>query len=167
MKTQYLTLAFAAPIVSIQTNAITPNENCPTTTTDKPNVIIIYADDLGYGDLECYGAKNIQTPNVNRLAKEGIQFTDAHAVAATSTPSRYSLLTGEYAWRKPGTDVAAGNAGMIISPGQFTLADMFKHLHVFFRFSYFVFPFRFHVPFQSEYLFLSMPLLHALVPVRP
>lgn len=126
MKTQYLTLAFAVPIVSIQTNAITPNENCPTTTTDKPNVIIIYADDLGYGDLECYGAKNIQTPNVNRLAKEGIQFTDAHAVAATSTPSRYSLLTGEYAWRKPGTDVAAGNAGMIISPGQFTLADMFK-----------------------------------------
>ena len=126
MKTQYLTLAFAAPIVSIQTNAITPNENCPITTTDKPNVIIIYADDLGYGDLECYGAKNIQTPNVNRLAKEGIQFTDAHAVAATSTPSRYSLLTGEYAWRKPGTDVAAGNAGMIISPGQFTLADMFK-----------------------------------------
>ena len=82
--------------------------------TDKPNVILIYADDLGYGDLECYGAKNVQTPNVNRLASKGIRFTNAHATAATSTPSRYSMLTGEYAWRKPGTDVAVGNAGMII-----------------------------------------------------
>lgn len=93
---------------------------------DKPNVIFIYADDLGYGDLECYGAKNVETPHVNRLAAEGIRFTNAHATAATSTPSRYSMLTGEYAWRKPGTDVAAGNAGMIIRPEQYTLADMFK-----------------------------------------
>ena len=88
--------------------------------------MFIYADDLGYGDLECYGAKNVQTPNVNRLAKSGIRFTNAHATAATSTPSRYSMLTGEYAWRKKGTDVAAGNAGMIIRPEQYTMADMFK-----------------------------------------
>lgn len=93
----------------------------------KPNVIIIYADDLGYGDLQCYGARNVETPHVNRLADEGIRFTNVHAVAATSTPSRYSLLTGEYAWRRPDTDVAAGNAGMIIRPTQFTMADMFKH----------------------------------------
>ena len=53
--------------------------------TDKPNVIFIYADDLGYGDLECYGAKNVQTPNVNRLASEGIRFINAHATA----PCRY------------------------------------------------------------------------------
>ena len=92
----------------------------------RPNVLLIYADDLGYGDLECYDAKNVKTPNVNALAQDGILFTNAHAVAATSTPSRYSLLTGEYAWRKKGTDVAAGNAGMIISPGQYTLADVFK-----------------------------------------
>ena len=94
--------------------------------TSKPNVILIYADDLGYGDLECYGAKNIQTPNVNKLAKNGIRFTNAHATASTSTPSRYSLLTGEYAWRRKDTDVAPGNAGMIIRPEQFTMADMFK-----------------------------------------
>lgn len=94
---------------------------------ERPNVIIIYADDLGYGDLECYGAQNVKTPNVNRLAANGIQFTNTHAVASTSTPSRYSLLTGEYAWRKPGTGVAAGNAGMIIKPGQYTMADMFKN----------------------------------------
>lgn len=98
----------------------------PKQNTPKPNVILIYADDLGYGDLECYGAKNIETPHVNRLASEGIRFTNAHATAATSTPSRYSLLTGEYAWRKPGTDIAAGNAGMIIRPEQHTMADIFK-----------------------------------------
>ena len=92
----------------------------------KPNVIIIYADDLGYGDLECYGAKTVKTTNGNQLAKGGSRFTNAHAVAATSTPSRYSLLRGEYAWRKPNTDVAAGNAGMIIHPTQYTMADMFK-----------------------------------------
>lgn len=92
----------------------------------KPNVILILADDLGYGDLECYGAQNVETPNVDKLAAEGIRFTNAHAVASTSTPSRYSLLTGEYAWRKPGTDIAAGDAKMIIHPGQFTMADMFK-----------------------------------------
>ena len=99
------------------------------TTSEKaktPNVVFIYADDLGYGDLECYGAKNVQTPNVNRLAKSGILFTNAHATAATSTPSRYSMLTGEYAWRKEGTDVAAGNAGMIIRPAPYTMADMIK-----------------------------------------
>lgn len=92
----------------------------------QPNVIFIYADDLGYGDLECYGAKNVETPNVNRLAESGIRFTNAHATAATSTPSRYSMLTGKYAWRVPGTGVAAGNAGMIIRPENFTMADVFK-----------------------------------------
>lgn len=97
------------------------------TDNGRPNVIIIYADDLGYGDLQCYGDQNAQTPNVDRLAAEGIRFTNTHAVAATSTPSRYSLLTGEYSWRRPGTDVAQGDAGMIILPTQYTLADMFKH----------------------------------------
>lgn len=92
----------------------------------RPNVVMIYADDLGFGDLECYGAKGVRTPNVNRLAEQGVRFTNAHAVAATSTPSRYSLLTGEYPWRKAGTDVAAGDAGMIIAPEQTTVADVFK-----------------------------------------
>ena len=62
----------------------------------RPNILVILADDLGYGDLGCYGARNVETPHVDRLATEGIRFTQAHAVAATSTPSRYSLLTGEY-----------------------------------------------------------------------
>ena len=93
---------------------------------ELPNIIFIYADDLGYGDLECYGATRVQTPNVNRLANEGIRFTQAHATASTSTPSRYAMLTGEYAWRRPDTDIAAGNAKMIIRPEQFTMADLFK-----------------------------------------
>lgn len=92
----------------------------------QPNVIIILADDLGYGDLECYGAKNVETPNVNRLADNGIRFTNGHAVASTSTPSRYSLLTGEYSWRRPDTDIAKGDAAMIIRPEQYTMGDMFR-----------------------------------------
>ena len=91
-----------------------------------PNVIFIYADDLGYGDLECYGASNVQTPNVNRLAEHGIRFTNGYAAASTSTPSRYSLLTGEYAWRRNDTGIARGDAGMIIKPWQYTMADIFK-----------------------------------------
>lgn len=93
----------------------------------QPNVIVILADDLGYGDLECFGATRVQTPNVNALAQSGIRFTNVHAIAATSTPSRYGLLTGEYAFRHPNTDIARGDAGMIIRPEQFTMADAFKN----------------------------------------
>lgn len=92
---------------------------------ERPNVILLVADDLGYGDLACYGARNVLTPNVDSLAAQGIRFTNCHATAATSTPSRYGLLTGEYAWRRPDTDVAAGNAASIIHPEQYTIADMF------------------------------------------
>lgn len=92
----------------------------------QPNVIFIVADDLGYGDLSCYGAKRIQTPNVDRLAAEGLRFTDAHAVASTSTPSRYSLFTGHYSWRRNDTGIATGDAGMVIRPEQTTVADIFK-----------------------------------------
>ena len=92
--------------------------------SQTPNVLIIMADDLGYGDLECYGDTRVATPAVNRLASEGQRFTQAYAPAATSTPSRYGLLTGEYAWRRPGTGVANGDAAMIITPDRHTMADM-------------------------------------------
>ena len=118
----YLPLALV-PSLAAWSNAYAGEPADP----QKPNVIIIYADDLGYGDLSCYGAHRVETPNVDRLADQGIRFTNTHAVASTSTPSRYSLLTGEYAWRRPDTGVAAGNAGMIIRPTQFTMADMFNH----------------------------------------
>lgn len=94
--------------------------------TQKPNVVFIYADDIGYGDLSCNGAKTIKTPNVELLAKQGVRFTNMHSAAATCTPSRYALLTGEYAWRREGTGIAAGDAGSIIRPQRYTLADVFK-----------------------------------------
>jgi arylsulfatase A-like enzyme len=93
---------------------------------NRPNVILIYADDLGYGDVSAYGARRLKTPNVDRLAREGLRFTDAHSPAATCTPSRYALLTGEYAWRKPGTGILPGNAALIIEPGRTTLASVFQ-----------------------------------------
>jgi arylsulfatase A-like enzyme len=95
------------------------------TAQTRPNVVIIYTDDLGYGDTSAYGATAIRTPNIDKLANEGLRFTDAHSEAATCTPSRYSLLTGEYAFRKPGTGILPGNAALIIEPGRTTLASMF------------------------------------------
>lgn len=90
-----------------------------------PNIIIFYADDLGYGDLSSYGATRVQTPNVDELAANGIVFTDAHATSATCTPSRYSLLTGEYGFRGEAA-ILPGNAPAIIQPGKITLADMLR-----------------------------------------
>jgi arylsulfatase A-like enzyme len=96
------------------------------TAADRPNVVLIYADDLGFGDVSCNGAKAGLTPNVDRLARRGRNFTEAHATSATCTPSRYALLTGEYPWRRRGTGVLAGDARLIIDPGRPTLAGVFK-----------------------------------------
>ncbi|HWN94529.1 MAG TPA: arylsulfatase [Methylomirabilota bacterium] len=91
-----------------------------------PNVVLIYADDLGYGDVSCNGATRVQTPNIDRLAREGLRFTDAHCTSATCTPSRYSMLTGEYAWRKRGTGVLPGDAPLLIEPGRTTMASVLQ-----------------------------------------
>ncbi|KUK76782.1 MAG: Arylsulfatase [Proteiniphilum acetatigenes] len=93
---------------------------------EKPNIVLIYADDLGYGDLSCYGATRVQTPNVDALATNGLRFRNAHSAAATSTPSRYGLFTGEYPWRRNGTGIADGDAALIINPNRFTLPKMFQ-----------------------------------------
>lgn len=92
----------------------------------KPNVIVIYADDLGYGDLSCYGATGINTPHIDRLAARGTRFLNAHSPSATCTPSRYALLTGDYAWRASGTQILPGDAPALIRPGRFTLPGMLK-----------------------------------------
>ena len=93
---------------------------------DRPNIVLIYADDLGFGDVGCYGATAFKTPHVDRLAREGLKFTDAHAAAATCTPSRYAMLTGEYAWRQKGTGILPGTATLIIQPGRPTLPSMLQ-----------------------------------------
>ncbi len=90
------------------------------------NIVIIYTDDIGYGDLSCYGATAVQTPHIDRIAREGLRFTDAHTSSATCTPSRYSMLTGEYAFRQKGTGVARGDASAIIKPGRTTLASLLQ-----------------------------------------
>ena len=92
--------------------------------TSRPNVIIIYADDLGYGDISINNGK-VPTPNIDQLAKDGLLFTNGHSTSATCTPSRYSILSGEYAWRKPGTGIARGNAGLILDTAKNTIADLF------------------------------------------
>lgn len=91
---------------------------------DQPNLVIIYGDDIGYGDFGCYGAKTIPTPNIDKLAENGIMYTSGYATSATCTPSRFSLLTGEYAWRKPGRGIAPPNGSALIKPGTPTLASM-------------------------------------------
>ena len=92
----------------------------------KPNVIVIYVDDLGFGDLSCYGSKTIKTPNIDQLARKGLLFTQAHTTSATCTPSRYSLLKGEYAFRRKDTGVATGDASALIPAGQQTVATIFS-----------------------------------------
>lgn len=92
----------------------------------KPNIVLIYADDLGYGDISCNGAIGVQTPNTDRLAKEGLNFTNAYSSSATCTPSRYSILTGEYAFRQKGTGILPGDANLIIAPGRATLPSVLK-----------------------------------------
>ncbi len=100
--------------------------SAPIQAQQKPNVIYIYADDLGYGDLSCYGATKIKTPNIDKLAKEGIRFTNAHCTSGTCTPSRYALMTGQYPWRKQGTGVLPGDAALIIPTDKTTLPKLFQ-----------------------------------------
>ncbi len=92
----------------------------------KPNIIYIYADDLGYGDLSCYGASKIKTPNIDKLAAKGVRFTNGHCTSATCTPSRYALMTGRYPWRQKGTGVLPGDASLIIPTDKITLPKVFK-----------------------------------------
>lgn len=89
-----------------------------------PNIVLIYADDLGYGDVSCNGATRVKTPHIDRLAEQGLRFLDAHSASSTCTPSRYAMLTGQYAWRKKGTAILPGDAALIIEPGRTTLASM-------------------------------------------
>ena len=92
----------------------------------KPNIVLIYADDLGFGDVGCNGATAVKTPNVDRLAKEGLRFTSGYASSSTCTPSRYSLMTGEYAFRRKGTGVLPGDAALIVPTDRATLPSLLQ-----------------------------------------
>ena len=98
----------------------------PVAAARPPNVVVIMADDLGWGDVACNGATAVATPNVDRLAREGRRFTSGYASASTCTPTRYSFLTGEYAFRRKGTGIAAPNATAIIPTGTPTAASVLR-----------------------------------------
>jgi arylsulfatase A-like enzyme len=115
LRRSFLSLAAALP-------AITRAQSSPR----PPNIVFILADDVGYGDVGCYGATRVKTPNIDRLAAQGIRFTDAHSTSSTCTPSRYSLMTGQYAWRKKGTGILPGDARLIIDPERATLPSVLK-----------------------------------------
>ncbi|MFN5850424.1 MAG: sulfatase-like hydrolase/transferase, partial [Pirellulaceae bacterium] len=84
------------------------------------------ADDLGYGDVGCYGSKTIPTPHLDQMAAEGIRFTSGYSPASTCTPTRYSLLTGEFAFRRKGTGVAPPNSPLVVPVGKPTLPSVLK-----------------------------------------
>ncbi|WP_299668200.1 arylsulfatase [uncultured Polaribacter sp.] len=96
-------------------------------TSTKPNIVIIYLDDLGYGDLSSYGATELQTPNMDALANGGIKFTNGYASSATCTPSRYALLTGMYPWRNKNAKILPGTAPLLIDTKQQTLPKLLKN----------------------------------------
>jgi len=92
----------------------------------KPNIVIIYADDLGYGEMGAYGATELKTPNLDKLASGGLRFTNGYASSATCTPSRYALLTGIYPWRNKRAKILPGTAPLIIDTIQATIPKMLK-----------------------------------------
>jgi len=121
MKKPELSLAVLL-MVNLAISAQEPESN--------PNVIFIMADDLGYGDLSCYGATKIHTPNIDRLATEGRIFTDAHSASAVCTPSRYALLTGRYPFRANNGEGVWGplprNNKLIIETEHLSIASLMK-----------------------------------------
>lgn len=112
-------LSFAASVVFAEERT---NQDSPR----LPNVVIIYADDLGYGDLSCYGATKVRTPNIDSLAIEGRRFTDAHSPSAVCTPSRYALMTGEYPFRKNIYSPIFLRSPLVIPEDRFTIADLMQ-----------------------------------------
>ncbi len=92
----------------------------------RPNIIVIYLDDLGYGDVGAYGATALQTPNMDRLAAGGLRFTNGYASSATCTPSRYALLTGVYPWRNSAAKILPGTAPLVIDTQQQTLPKLLR-----------------------------------------
>ena len=112
--------------VSLYWSCSAPKEETSETEVKKPNIVIIYMDDLGYGDLSSYGATELYTPNIDKLANGGVRFTNGYASSATCTPSRYALLTGVYPWRNKDAKILPGTAPLLISTSQMTIPKMLK-----------------------------------------
>lgn len=118
----FLTIGFVVGLFTQPRRA----ESAPVKPRQHPNIVLIMADDLGYGDLSCYGARSLRTPSIDKLATEGIRFTSGYCSASTCTPTRYSMLTGTYAFRGKRTGIAPPNAPAIIKPGTETVASILQ-----------------------------------------
>jgi hypothetical protein len=112
------------PIVLLFTLVFVSCKDTPSAT--KPNIIIVYMDDLGYGDVSYNGAQKLKTPNMDEMALGGMRFNNGYATSATCTPSRYGLLTGVYPWREKRAKILPGTAPLIISTDQMTIPRMLK-----------------------------------------
>ena len=102
------------------------NKSIEKKASTTPNIIVIYVDDLGYGDVGANGATQLKTPNIDKLARGGLRFENGYASSATCTPSRYALLTGQYPWRKEGARILPGTAPLLIDTAQMTIPKMLK-----------------------------------------
>ncbi|MBR0299397.1 MAG: sulfatase-like hydrolase/transferase, partial [Bacteroidales bacterium] len=112
------------PAIAIGSAACGGNE----TKAPRPNVLLIVADDLGLGDVSCYGSQTINTPNIDALAQDGLLMRNAYATSATSTPSRFGLFTGMYPWRNPDAQILPGDAPLLVDPQSPTLPKMMQGL---------------------------------------
>ncbi len=115
----FVTIAFA--LISVE-------NNLPAAETNQPNIVVILADDFGWGSVNCYGGKGLPTPNLDRLAKQGRLFKNAYATGSVCSPTRYALMTGRYFWRTPVKDgmVLPANAPLHIETNRTTLASIAK-----------------------------------------
>ncbi len=123
-----LLLVFGLPMAMADGAEVADGAKVPSgTTSTLPNIVWIMADDLGWGDVGCYGASKVRTPNIDRLAREGIRFTDAHSETACCTPTRYGILTGRYSWR---TSLKSGVLGwaapLMIEEGRLTTPALLR-----------------------------------------
>jgi arylsulfatase A-like enzyme len=129
---QTVKLILYLPLFVVVLSCGNNNNSAPTdlsNTSDshqQPNIVIIYLDDLGYGDMGVYGATQLQTPNMDKLANGGIRFTNGYASSATCSPSRYALLTGRYPWRNERAKILPGTAPLLISTSEKTIPKMLK-----------------------------------------
>jgi arylsulfatase A-like enzyme len=119
-------LIFSTLFLSVSCQNNNSNKTLHGSTSSKPNIVIIYTDDLGYGDIGANGATEIKTPHIDALAENGVRFTNGFSSSATCTPSRYALLTGIYPWKNKRAKILGGTAPLIIDTAQVTLPKMLK-----------------------------------------
>ncbi|MGN0190918.1 MAG: sulfatase-like hydrolase/transferase, partial [Candidatus Cryptobacteroides sp.] len=120
-------LVRATPVLALAPVAASTT-SCDSTAREpvRPNIVLIVADDLGLGDVSCYGSTTIHTPHIDSLANSGLRFQNCYATSATSTPSRFAMFTGMYPWRNPEAKILAGDAPLLIDPSMPTLPKMMQ-----------------------------------------